>query len=85
MVLPLFLYYRIKGPLFPGKRSEKCATDRWKKPPKNILKLFAKKRIFRLQFPGVCGIIIKHDCDRYAKKREVAASMAGFSVEYVRF
>ena len=25
------------------------------------------------------------DCDRYAMKREVAARIAGFSVEYVRF
>ena len=30
-------------------------------------------------------MIIKHDCDRYAMKREVAACKAGFSVEYVRF
>ena len=48
-------------------------------------KLLAKKRISGLQFPERYGIIIKHDCDRYAMKREVAASMAGFSAEYVRF
>jgi hypothetical protein len=33
--------------------------------------------------PG--GIIIKHDCDRYALKREVAAFSPVISVEYVRF
>ncbi len=55
------------------------------KVPKINEKLLAKKRISGLQFPGRYGIIIKHDCDRYAMKREVAASMAGFSAEYVRF
>ena len=52
---------------------------------KNLKKILTKKRNLGLYlWPGY-GIIIKHDCNRYAMKREVAASMAGFSVEYVRF
>jgi len=39
------------------------------------LKNFFKKH---LKFAMAYGIIIKHDCDRYAMKREVAAKMGRF-------
>ena len=43
------------------------AREKRKKAGKNLKK--------GLQWGGICGKIIRHDCDRYALKREVAARL----------
>jgi hypothetical protein len=48
-------------------------------------KNFTKNGISLLQSVFHGGIIVEHDCDRYALKREVAAEMPVISAEYVRF
>ncbi len=63
----------------------KICSSLHKNDEQNFLKINKKNLPKDLQFLEAYGIIMKRDCDRYAVKREVAACVAGFSVEYVRF